>query len=538
MLFNSGIFIFGFLPVTLLGFFLLGARGWHQLAIAWLVLASCVFYGWFKANYLLILAVLIVFNYYFGIKLARDHRSGRQVPFLLFVGIAVNLGVLAYYKYTNFIIANTNAVFGTHFVFYQIILPLGISFFTFQKIAYLVDAYRGEAEEYNFLDFSLFVMYFPQLIAGPIVHHKEMIPQFRQASIFKLSPTDLAAGLTLFTIGLLKKIMVADRVVAWSDPTFAAAHAGTAPNFIEAWSAALSFTFQIYFDFSGYTDMALGLALMIGIRLPLNFNSPYRATSIIDFWHRWHMSLSRFLRDYVYFPLGGNRRGSVRRYANLMLTMLIGGLWHGANWTFVAWGGLHGCYLIINHGWNAIRERLGLSAGCGRWGCWSGRLITFVAVVVAWVFFRAESFHGALLILKGMVGVNGVILPSTYASHLGGLAPLLQELGIRFDAQMAASWLGARQTFWLALLLAAVFLLPNSQELLANFRPALQTPPTPARFLIGPLRRPAAAIGLVLPDGTFALTSMTGLLVAGAMFGALVQQAARATLQQFIYFQF
>ncbi len=538
MLFNSEIFIFGFLPVTLLGFFLLGARGLHQLAIAWLVFASCVFYGWFKANYLLLLAVLIVFNYYFGIKLARDHRKGRQSPFFLFVGIMVNLGVLAYYKYTNFIIANSNALFGTHFVFHQIILPLGISFFTFQKIAYLVDAYRGEAEEYNFLDFSLFVMYFPQLIAGPIVHHKEMIPQFRQASIFKLCPTDLAAGLTLFTIGLLKKIMIADRVVTWSDPIFAAAHAGSAPHFLDAWAAALSFSFQIYFDFSGYTDMALGLALMIGIRLPLNFNSPYKAASIIDFWHRWHMSLSRFLRDYLYFPLGGNRRGPVRRYVNLMLTMLIGGLWHGANWTFVAWGGLHGFYLIVNHGWNAIRERLGLARSNSRLGCWSARLITFVAVVAAWVFFRAESFHGAMLILEGMVGLNGVLLPSAYANHLGALASLLEGLGIHFDAQMAAGGLGARQAAWLALLLVGVWELPNSQELLANFRPALEVPPVPAHFFGGPFRRAATVIGLLHSDGTFALTSMTGLLVAAAMLGALLQQSSRAVLQQFIYFQF
>ncbi len=284
MLFNSNIFVFVFLPVTLAGFFLIGSQGWHRAAIAWLVLASMVFYGWFRWQYLVLLAVLVLFNYYYGIKLARDHRRGQTRRIALVIGLAVNLLVLAYFKYMNFFLDNANVVFGSHFNISNIILPLGISFFTFQKIAYLVDAYRGEAEEYDLLDFSLFVMYFPQLIAGPIVHHKEMIPQFRRLAISHFSAVDLAAGLTLFTIGLVKKVVVADAVVRWSDPVFGAAQAGGAPSLIEAWNGALAFTFQIYFDFSGYTDMALGLALMIGIRLPLNFNSPYKATNIIEFW--------------------------------------------------------------------------------------------------------------------------------------------------------------------------------------------------------------------------------------------------------------
>ncbi len=252
--------------------------GGHRRA---LVLASMIFYGWFRWQYLALLAVLVVFNYYYGIKLARDHRRGQPRRTALLVGLAVNLLVLAYFKYANFFLANTNAVFGSHLGLLDVVLPLGISFFTFQKIAYLVDAYRGEAEEYDLLDFSLFVMYFPQLIAGPIVHHKEMIPQFRRLAISHFSAVDLAAGLTLFTIGLMKKVLIADSVVRWSDPVFAIAQAGGAPSLIEAWAGALAFTFQIYFDFSGYTDMALGLALMIGIRLPLNFNSPYKATNII-----------------------------------------------------------------------------------------------------------------------------------------------------------------------------------------------------------------------------------------------------------------
>jgi alginate O-acetyltransferase complex protein AlgI len=533
VLFNSPFFIFVFLPITLIGFFLLGARGLRRLAIAWLVLASLVFYGWFKPEYLMLLAVLIVFNYFYGIKLSRDHHEGRSTPIALAVGLAVNLAVLAYYKYTNFFIDNANVVFGTHFVLQTIILPLGISFFTFQKIAYLVDAYRGEAEEYNFLDFSLFVMYFPQLIAGPIVHHKEMIPQFRKASIFKLCPDDLAAGLTLFTIGVIKKVLIADTVTGWSDPIFAAAHSGAAPTLIDAWCGALSFAFQIYFDFSGYTDMALGLALMIGIRLPLNFNSPYQATNITDFWRRWHMTLSRFLRDYLYIPLGGNRHGPRRRYVNLLATMLIGGLWHGAAWTFVAWGGLHGFYLVVNHGWHALRRRLGWTPRGGAGGRWAGRLLTFGVVVMAWVFFRAESFHAAKLMLKGMAGLNGVALPTSYSAYLGRVASLLQHVGVKFDDALVPHGRGVLQGIELLGLLAVVWLLPNSQELLARFRPALQ--------LIAPARLKAfvglgaARLGLVGSDGSFALSATTGTVVGTVLLVSLLYQALRGTtLQPFI----
>jgi alginate O-acetyltransferase complex protein AlgI len=479
----------------------------------------------------------VVFNYFYGIQLSRDYRADRANPRALAIGIAVNLAVLAYFKYTNFFIDNANSLLGTHTALQQIVLPLGISFFTFQKIAYLVDAYRGEAEEYDFLDFSLFVMYFPQLIAGPIVHHKEMIRQFRQASLFELSPTDLAAGLTLFTIGLIKKIGIADMVVAWSDPVFAAAAAGAQPSFIEAWSGALCFTFQIYFDFSGYTDMALGLALMIGIRLPLNFDSPYKATNMIDFWRRWHMSLSRFLRDYVYFPIGGNRRGSLRRYANLLLTMLIGGLWHGAAWTFVVWGGLHGIFLIINHCWQGLRSHLNLGSKDIAWRRWTARVITFIAVVAAWVLFRAESFPAASAILTGMIGRNGITLPGTYQVHLGGLAPMLGYLHVQFDDKMVVRWHGVREVAWLSVLLIVVWLLPNSQQLLARLRPALPEV-RPAR-LAAALRPVVRFTGLIGSDGSLSLSWLTGTLVGSLLIGVMMYQAiSRTSLQQFIYFQF
>jgi alginate O-acetyltransferase complex protein AlgI len=506
MLFNSAPFILAFLPVVLIVFFILEKMRRRRLAIAWLVMASAFFYGWSSLGYLGLFAGLILVNYALGVRLARNFRALRQNPYLLAFGITLNLSVLAYFKYTNFLVGNVNDVFGTSFVLTSIIIPIGISFFTFQKIAYLVDAYRGEAEEYDLLEFSLFVMFFPQLIAGPIVHHKEVIPQFRHADL-RLSYADLAAGISLFTIGMFKKVLIADTVANWSNVVFAAAKSGAAVNCLDAWFGALSFTFQIYFDFSGYTDMALGLALMMGIRLPLNFNSPYKSASIIDFWRRWHMTLSRFLRDYVYIPLGGNRRGRGLRYVNLLLTMLIGGFWHGAAWTFVAWGALHGIYLVLNHGWRSGRELLGLRGSLGVVGQLGGTILTFLAVTVAWVFFRAEDFATAGAILKAM---------SLFGDGTGS---------------MDMRWVT------IAVLLGFVWLLPNSQELLARWQPVLGDL-SPAR-LPGLLRWSGARLGFTTLEGTSALTGSTGAVAAIFLFGLLVYQAlSSTTLQPFIYFQF
>ena len=536
MLFNSTLFVFIFLPITLAGYFVLRGADNHRWALAWLVIVSAAFYSWFSVRLLALLAVLILFNYALGMILARGHRSGHKRPALLAFGIGANLLVLAYFKYTNFLIENANAAFGTHFVLQNIILPIGISFFTFQKIAYLVDAYRGETEEYNVLDFSLFVMYFPQLIAGPIVHHKEIIPQFRTVAR-DFSSAELAGGLALFTIGLLKKTFFADTLVGWVDPVFASAHAGQIPTFYAAWTGALGFTLQIYFDFSGYTDMALGLALMIGIRLPLNFNSPYKATSIIDFWRRWHMTLSRFLRDYVYVPLGGNRRGPSRRYANLMLTMLVGGLWHGAAWTFVAWGGLHGLYLILNHAWQRVREPLGFTASSTRATRLGAGVLTFGAVVFAWVFFRAESFGAALNMLQGMIGRAGFGSPAAPTDVALWVVALAKHVGLAVDPQSATLMLLTGRTTALAGLLLVVFLLPNSQQLLAMVRPALEKvePQAIAHWVQGLGRK----VGVVQSDGSIALNGATGLAFASALLLAMAYQAMRSTsLRPFIYFQF
>jgi D-alanyl-lipoteichoic acid acyltransferase DltB (MBOAT superfamily) len=507
MLFNSSVFIFAFLPLTVLGYYLLNGWGKWRSATAWLVAASAVFYGWFSIPYLAMLVVLTLFNYGVGVALSRDFSEGRQRPALLTAAICVDLAVLAYFKYTNFFIQNANELFGADFGLQTILLPIGISFFTFQKIAYLVDAYRGEAKEYDLLDFALFVMFFPQLIAGPIVHHNEVIPQFRDKLSRAFNAENLAGGLALFTIGLCKKCLIADTLVRWSDPIYASVAGGAAPTIFESWTAALSFTFQIYFDFSGYTDMALGIALMMGIRLPLNFNSPYKATSIIDFWRRWHITLSRFLRDYVYIPLGGNRKGPSRRYVNLLLTMLIGGLWHGAAWTFVIWGGLHGLFLMINHGWRHAKERFGWRGQAGAFHIWTARLLTFFVVVVAWVFFRAETFHTAAAMLGSMAGLGAWGEPT----HIRQLGILLGLMGF-------------------------VFLLPNSQQLLADMRPALGAVQPQAMALVHRVR---GATRIVHADGTIAINALTGLCFAGALLAALVYQVRYADdLKPFIYFQF
>ena len=359
MLFNSPEFIFVFLPITLIGFFVL-ARASAWLAVIWLCVASFAFYAYWKPANLPILAASIVFNYAVGSAIVRA-RAGVRIGLsrlFLTVGLVGDLGLLGYFKYTDFLIMTSNEVMGWNLALQHIDLPLGISFFTFTQIAYLVDCLRGEAREYNPVRYSLFVSYFPHLIAGPILHHKEMIPQFSELRIFRPNGYYLSAGIAMFSIGLFKKVWLADGIAPIADAGFAAAQAG-AVSLSAAWAGVLAYTMQIYFDFSGYSDMAIGASFMLGVRLPANFYSPYKATSIIEFWRRWHMTLSRFLRDYLYFPLGGNRKGRPRRYANLLITMALGGLWHGAGWTFLIWGVLHGLYLAINHAWRHQQRRLG-----------------------------------------------------------------------------------------------------------------------------------------------------------------------------------
>ena len=441
MLFNSHEFIFVFCPVVFAVFFLAAARNF-RLALAWLAGASLFFYAWWNPPYLLLLLGSVLFNYAAGLLLNRGTR-GRGA--LLGAAIAANLLLLGYFKYTNFLIGTWNAFSGGSLPFLQILLPLAISFHTFQQIAYLVDTYRGETGHYRFLDYLFFVVFFPQLIAGPIVRHDEIIPQISGRRTWRPDPVYLALGITIFSFGLFKKVVLADYVAIPADLVFAAADAQKL-GFFQAWLGALAYSLQIYFDFSAYSDMAVGLALIAGIRFPLNFFSPYQATSMVEFWRRWHMTLSRFLLHYLYIPLGGNRHGRARRYGNLMATMLLGGLWHGAAWTFVVWGGLHGAYLAINHAWRGTR----LATAWAQSRVWSVASLglTFIAVCVAWVFFRAPEFSTAADMLGAMAGMNG----------LRGVSPLSVE----------------RAHVWAVLAgLVIVFCLPNIYVLMERFRPVL-----------------------------------------------------------------
>src|SRR5215831_16466028 len=413
VLFNSFPFIFAFLPVVLVGFLVL-ARVSERLAAGWLTVASLYFYAWWDVRYVALLLASICFNFVLGNRIARQRESrGPQASKrLLIVAITGNLTLLAYFKYALFFLSNLEVLTGRLGTLPAIILPLGISFFTFTQIAFLVDVHRGIVREYRLMHYALFVSYFPHLIAGPILHHREMMPQLEQRATYALNWNSIAVGLTMFIIGLFKKTVIADDMASFVTPAFSAVAAGRPLTLLEAWGAALAYTFQIYFDFSGYTDMALGASRMFGIVLPLNFNSPYKARSVIDFWRRWHITLSRFLRDYVYIPLGGNRRTISRRYINIMATMLIGGLWHGAAWTFVVWGGLHGVYLLVNHGWRALRKYIKVRSLPG--GSVLATVITFVAIVVGWVFFRAPDLATAATILASMAGQHGVVLPSEW----------------------------------------------------------------------------------------------------------------------------
>lgn len=507
MLFNSVEFLFLFLPVLLIVFFWLG-RSSHRLAATWLTIGSLFFYGWWNPAYIGLLLGSITFNYMVGYALARgDDIGSPRRKRLLAVGVIGDLALLGYYKYANFFIDTFNASLGTSYGFADIILPLGISFFTFTQIAFLVDAARGKAKEFNFIHYSLFVTYFPHLIAGPVLHHKEMMPQFNQPSTYRMNTDYLTIGLTVLAIGLFKKVVLADSIVPYVAPVFNAAHNGEVIGLFQAWGGALAYTLQLYFDFSGYSDMAIGLSYMIGVRLPLNFNSPYKAVNISDFWRRWHMTLSRFLRDYLYIPLGGNRKGAGHRYVNLMATMLLGGLWHGAGWTFVIWGGLHGFYLIIHQLWQGLRRRLGhdltRSSAAGRF---FGMLLTFLVVVIGWVFFRATSFDAALAILSGMAGLNGVSIPDGLALHAGGLTPWLARHGVVFTLGGGRDFI---MTFiWIALLLPIAFWAPNSQEIMSRFKPALDqsSAPDQTRLAWSANWRWGVVMAIILAGGLLSLT--------------------------------
>ena len=411
MLFNSYAFIFVFFPLVFAGFFLIGQRN-ARAAAGFLALASLFFYGWWSIKALPLLIASFCFNYWAGQHLVpAPHRTDRQRKRMLVFALTVNLGVLAVFKYANFFVENINVGLGDAGLdplsLVHIVLPIGISFYTFTQIAFLVDCWQGKVKEQRFIHYALFVTYFPHLIAGPVLHHAQMMPQFANPATYRFNANKVALGIAIFTFGLAKKLLIADRLGQYADMVFNGVHGGIMPGLYTSWIGVLAYTLQIYFDFSGYTDMAIGLSLCLGVRLPINFNSPYKSTSIVDFWRRWHITLSNFLRDYLYVPLGGNRKGPARRYVNLFLTMLLGGLWHGAAWTFVIWGALHGVFLMINHVWNTKVRR---GAPAGILSHLFGWAITFLCVMIAWVVFRAESMDAAVAIYKGMLGMHGTTL--------------------------------------------------------------------------------------------------------------------------------
>ena len=445
-----------FLPFSAIGFHFLSIRN-KELALLWLVVCSLFFYGWWEPIYLALIIPSILFNFLLGKLLANNPSKT-----LLIVGVTANLGLMAIFKYAGFAVETHNEILGTNYVFPDIILPLAISFFTFQQIAYLADARAGKTREYRLGHYFLFVTFFPQLIAGPIVHHREMMPQFMRRITGQYVRRDITIGVSIFIIGLVKKVLVADNLAPYANEAFTAAGDGAILTFFEAWRGVLAYTFQLYFDFSGYSDMAIGAARIFGIRIPVNFNSPYKATSIIDFWRRWHITLSRFLRDYVYIPLGGSRKGKSRRWINILFTMILGGLWHGAGWTFVFWGLLHGLFLITNHGWVFVRNWLTITTSSPLYR-WTARMITFLSVAIAWTYFRANDFETASSIVRGLFGQHGVAWPADKSKQLGFAIEALSGVGVRFTQLPLFN--GIADLVTIIALITAVWLLPNTHQL-------------------------------------------------------------------------
>lgn len=496
MLFNSYEFVFLFLPATLTGFFLLGktSRAW---ALGWLIVASLFFYAWWRPLNVLIIAPSILVNFALArllLRLRSDQARTRTARLVLALGIVFNIAFLGYFKYVNFFSTVINDVAGTHFFLEHVILPLGISFITFQKIAFLIDVHARRIESFSLRDYCLFVLFFPQLIAGPIVHYREMMPQFQKASC-RFDKESVALGLTLFLMGLFKKVVLADGVAAHVSPIYDAVATGGDASLFTAWMAAVGFTLQIYFDFSGYTDMALGLARCFGVRLPPNFDSPLKASSIIDFWLRWHMTLTRFLTAYLYNPLvlwltrrrlaagksvlGGRDARIGGAYFHLLagptiLTMFVSGLWHGAGYVFILWGLLHGLYLSINHAWRMVGPRLWPDkASYNRFMRPVGFVLTFIAVAVAMVLFRSPTVGTASELLQGMLGFNGITLPQQIFERLGPLTSVLQPI---VSPSVTSAGSGAEfiaTTMWIFALLVIALALPNSLQILSRYEPAI-----------------------------------------------------------------
>ena len=478
MLFSSWNFLVYFLPAVVLGFYLIPSS-WEFVRKTWLIAASFVFYGYWKLEYVPLLAGSILANYSFAEGIIRCTQTRRSKN-LLILGVTANLLLLGYFKYTNFAVHFLGLMAQRDLGAFHIILPLAISFFTFTQISYLVDVYRDRHVHYRFLDYSLFVVFFPHLIAGPIVRHWEIIPQFARSE-FRVNRDNFCVGATLFLFGLFKKYL-ADSAAVYADAVYNGAVHGAAVTSFDAWIGTLAFALQIYFDFSSYSDMAIGLARMFGVKFPYNFDSPYKASSIIVFWERWHRTLTRFLREYVYFSLGGNRHGYLRQNINIMATMLLSGLWHGAGWTFVLWGALHGGFIAANHLWRLGLARMRWTLDHVAWRI-AGVLVTFGVVTLAWTFFRAPNFHVAEKMLGQMLAFDGLSMPQQWIKPATSAGHFLASLGVRFvptDALGIKHYDNALETS--AVLLFICWALPNSQQWLYKYDPILEPVARTPRF--------------------------------------------------------
>ena len=540
MLFSAPEFLFAFLPVTLAGFFIIGVLGRPSWAALWLIAASLFFYGWWRPEFVFLILGSVLFNFVVGRALSRTQSLA-----LLAFGIAANLAALGWFKYSGFLAELVNDVAGLGLPIPQVLLPVGISFYTFQQIGYLVDARSDDAREDSFLHYLLFVSFFPQLLAGPIVHHRETMSQFHRPETYKPQSTNLLLGITAFSIGLFKKVFIGDTLAPQAEVAFGPAADGIVPVSGNAWFGVLAYTLQLYFDFSGYSDMAVGLGLMFGIRLPINFASPFKAASIIEFWSRWHMTLTRFLTAYIYNPIVtsiARRRVAagkkllrqknpemvpfaVQLAMPTLITMFLAGIWHGAGWQFLAFGLFHGVLLVMNHGWRTLRHAFGLRKSYGPLGHAAGVLVTFLSVAVGLVFFRADSFEHALLILKAMAGFGGEYVG---VRDIGG--PDLHSMGL------------LERLFWNfstapGLLMIAGFVivwaLPNVSQFVEHLATKIERRTGDVRDAIRlPFFR--QNLSTVLPlQNRFLQGSCIGALLAFALLRAL-----SVTPKEFLYFTF
>lgn len=471
MLFNSYIFIFLFLPITLLLYFSLNRFNRYKTAKCVLIIASLCFYGYSNINYLYIIITSILVNYLINRIFRKIKRKSYRILTLI-TGLAFNLGMIIYFKYYDFIIESINNIASTNFNLINVMLPLGISFFTFQQIAYIVDSYKGLVKDYTLLDYSLFVTFFPQLISGPITLYSELIPQFEDEKNKKFNSENFSKGLMAFSFGIAKKVLIADTFAIAANYVFGNPNDPNTTNLI---LGMLSYTFQIYFDFSGYCDMALGIGYMFNIKLATNFNSPYKSYSIGEFWKRWHMTLTRFFTTYIYIPLGGSRKGKIRTYINVFIVFLVSGIWHGANFTFILWGILHGLASILNR---IFKNTIEKTNAVFNW------ITTFLFINFTWIFFRANTITDAINMIKHILKLNfGPIDPEITSAfalpELTGMADLFNMKG-----WIAENYSSLYLLLFFAFAFFAILCMKNTSERVDDFKPNFRTATISAILLV------------------------------------------------------